>query len=109
MTPWQETAALRNFDPADVCFGSFTSFLPFRRVRFAPRADIRPLPALMSTRPSNFMMRVRSLDLKFLNELAAMMIGISNPPHWLRPFIAATARWVIFRPHASRCVRAVAK
>jgi hypothetical protein len=22
MTPWQETAALRNFDPADVCFGS---------------------------------------------------------------------------------------
>ena len=23
MTPWQETAALRNFDPADVCFGSW--------------------------------------------------------------------------------------
>ena len=30
--------------------GSFTSFLPSRRVRFAPRADIRPMPAFMSTR-----------------------------------------------------------
>src|SRR5262249_54643860 len=30
--------------------GSFTSFPPSRRVRFAPRADIRPMPAFMSAR-----------------------------------------------------------
>ena len=30
--------------------GSFTSFPPSWRVRFAPRADIRPMPAFMSTR-----------------------------------------------------------
>src|SRR5262249_25244078 len=34
-----------------VRFGSFTTFAPSRRVRFAPRADIRPMPAVMSTRP----------------------------------------------------------
>src|SRR6516225_9463943 len=32
--------------------GSFTSFLPSRQVRFAPRADIRPMPAFMSARPT---------------------------------------------------------
>src|SRR5262249_42176337 len=32
--------------------GSFTSFPPFRRGRLAPRADIRPMPAFMSTCPS---------------------------------------------------------
>src|SRR5215813_9512793 len=32
-------------------FGSFTSFPLSRRVPFAPRADIRPMPAFMSTRP----------------------------------------------------------
>ena len=30
---------------------------------------------------SNFIILVRHLDLKFLNELAAIMIGTSNPPH----------------------------
>ena len=35
----------------DPC-GSFTSFQPSRRVEFAPRADIRRMPALMSTRPN---------------------------------------------------------
>src|SRR5262249_25611641 len=30
--------------------GPFTSFPLSRRVRFAPRADIRPMPAFMSTR-----------------------------------------------------------
>src|SRR5215469_13432195 len=35
-----------------VCCGSFTSFPPSRRVRFAPRADIRPMPACMSTHTS---------------------------------------------------------
>jgi hypothetical protein len=30
---------------------------------------------------SNFMILVRHLDLKFLNELATVMIGTSNPPH----------------------------
>src|SRR5262245_3258938 len=34
---------------AKVRFGSFTSFPRSRRVRFAPRADIRPMPAFMST------------------------------------------------------------
>src|SRR5262249_47245887 len=34
------------------CSGSFTSLLPSRPVRFAPRADIRPMPAFMSTRPT---------------------------------------------------------
>src|SRR6266536_2144358 len=29
--------------------GSFTSFPPSRRIRFAPRADVRPMPAFMST------------------------------------------------------------
>src|SRR5215472_5029126 len=29
--------------------GSFASFLPSRRVRFAPKADIRPMLAFMST------------------------------------------------------------
>src|SRR5262245_11449810 len=32
-----------------VRLGSITSFPPSRRVRFAPRADIRPMPAFMST------------------------------------------------------------
>src|SRR5262245_21274406 len=32
--------------------GPFTSFPPSRRVRFAPRADIRPMPAFMNTRPT---------------------------------------------------------
>src|SRR5262249_13850239 len=36
----------------DVRFGSFTSFALSRRVRFAPGADIRPMPAFMSTRPT---------------------------------------------------------
>src|SRR5262249_37894065 len=36
----------------DFRFGSFTSFLPSRQVRFAPRADIRPMPAFMSVRPT---------------------------------------------------------
>src|SRR5258707_12655645 len=31
--------------------GSFTSFPPSRHVRFAPRADVRPMPAFISTRP----------------------------------------------------------
>jgi len=53
-TVWarQEAAALRYFSPLYVRFGSFTSFPPSRRVRFAPRADIRPMSAFMSTRPS---------------------------------------------------------
>src|SRR5262249_3849618 len=34
----------------NVRFGSFTAFLQSRRVRFAPRADIRPMPAFMRTR-----------------------------------------------------------
>src|SRR5205823_2241508 len=42
-------AALRDFDPAHVSCGSFMSFPPSRPVRFAPRADIRPKPAFMST------------------------------------------------------------
>ena len=45
---------MRDFDPAYVADGSFTSFLPSRRVRFAPRADIRPMPGFMSTRPNLF-------------------------------------------------------
>src|SRR5215472_14360228 len=36
----------------DHTFGSFASFPPTRRVRFAPRADIRPMPAFVSTRPA---------------------------------------------------------
>ena len=31
------------------------------------------------------MILVRHLDLKFLNEPAAIMIGTSNPPHWSVP------------------------
>ena len=37
---------------ANVSVGSFTSYPPSRRFRFAPRADFRPMPAFMSTRPS---------------------------------------------------------
>src|SRR5262249_30955847 len=48
----QEAAALRDFDPAYVADGSITSFPPSRRVRFAPRADIRLMPAFTSTRPN---------------------------------------------------------
>src|SRR5258708_30287374 len=33
--------------------GSFTSFPPSRHVRFAPRADVRPMPAFMSNRPKH--------------------------------------------------------
>src|SRR5262252_4769786 len=39
-------------EPRHVGCGSFTSFPPSRRVRFAPGADIRPMPAFMSTRPA---------------------------------------------------------
>src|SRR5215472_968785 len=35
-----------------VGLGSFTSFPPSRRVRFAPREDSRPMRAFMSTRPN---------------------------------------------------------
>ena len=49
----------------------------------------RKSPCFMSTRPSNFMILVRHLDLKFLNELAAIMIGTSNPPHWSVPRLDA--------------------
>jgi len=41
------------FWPTRSGMGSFASFLPSRRVRFAPRADIRPMPAFMSTRPNS--------------------------------------------------------
>src|SRR5215218_10258060 len=37
---------------SNVCSGSFTSVPPSRRVRFARRVDIRPMPAFMSARPS---------------------------------------------------------
>ena len=47
--------------PAAVSFGSFTSFPLSRRVRFAPRADVRPMPAFMSTRPSLIPVRARLL------------------------------------------------
>src|SRR5262249_48240735 len=47
------------FEPQCIFIGKKTdlsfsrrSFPPSRRVRFAPRADIRPNPAFMSTRPS---------------------------------------------------------
>src|SRR5262245_569215 len=36
---------------AHVADGSFTSFPPSQSVRFAPRADIRPMLAFMRTRP----------------------------------------------------------
>src|SRR5262249_53450139 len=45
----QEPAPMRDFSPVYVRCGSFTSFPPSRRVRFAPRADIRPMPAFMRT------------------------------------------------------------
>jgi hypothetical protein len=35
---------VRDFNPAYVADGSFTSFPPSRYVRFAPRVDIRPRP-----------------------------------------------------------------
>src|SRR5262249_26363813 len=35
---------------AKCSYGSFTSFPPSRRVRFAPRADVRTMPAFMSRR-----------------------------------------------------------
>jgi hypothetical protein len=45
MTPWQETAALRDFDPADVRSGSIAPASHQREsaadVRFAPKADLR--------------------------------------------------------------------
>ena len=41
-----------------------------------------PMRTSESRDTSNFMTLVRHLDLKFLNELAAIMIGTSNPPHW---------------------------
>src|SRR5262249_43305196 len=37
------------YGSANVAVGSFTSFPPSRRVRFAPRADIRPMPAFEDT------------------------------------------------------------
>ena len=38
-------------EATNVAPGSFTSFPPSRRVRLAPRADIRPMVTFMSTRP----------------------------------------------------------
>ena len=41
---------------------------------------------------SNFMILVRHLDLKFLNEFAAIIIGTSNPPHYMMSsFVPLTA------------------
>src|SRR6188472_1106347 len=57
-------------------------------------ADLLEVSACLSTivRAMAFLQvsRLRSLqilavDLKFLTELAATMIGASNPPHWFRP------------------------
>jgi hypothetical protein len=59
-----------------VVVDSLKALDPERPIR---EADIAR--AFMSTRPSNFMILVRSLDLKFLKECAATMIGTSNPPH----------------------------
>src|SRR6476619_4516457 len=52
---------------------AFPTFVSFRSTRFYERRKQR--------NTSNFMILVRHLDLKFLNELAAIMIGTSNPPH----------------------------
>src|SRR5215475_13193583 len=41
------TGILHPINRAKVWFGSFTSFPPSRCVRFAPRADTRPMPAIM--------------------------------------------------------------
>jgi hypothetical protein len=51
MRPWQETTALRDFDPAYVCFGSSASLWTrsrrARHVRFAPFAtELLPPPAI---------------------------------------------------------------
>src|SRR5262249_15790176 len=50
-------AALRDFVAAGDRLGSFSSFPPSPCVRFAPRADIRPMPAFMSTHPNASKMR----------------------------------------------------
>src|SRR6516165_6094656 len=47
------TCGVQDLRPAEVRCGSFTTFPPSRRVRFAPRADIRPMPAFMRARPSD--------------------------------------------------------
>src|SRR5262249_27223396 len=49
----QQPAAMQDFDPTYDRCGSFTTFPPSRRVRFAPRADVRPMPAFMSARPNS--------------------------------------------------------
>src|SRR5262249_50862969 len=49
----EDESAMRCSAPAYDRFGSFTSFPPSRRVRFTPRADIRPKPAFMSARPNS--------------------------------------------------------
>ena len=48
----------------------------FAHPRGSPQCELRN-----QRDTSNFMILVRQLDLKFLNELAAIMIGTSNPPH----------------------------
>src|SRR5262249_60043238 len=47
----QVLAAARHSAQLYVGFGSFTSFPPSRRVRFAPRPDIRPMSAFMTSGP----------------------------------------------------------
>src|SRR5215813_2375400 len=54
--------ALQKSRAIHVADGSFASFPPSRRVRFAPRADIRPMPAFMSTRPNQKAAKALGLD-----------------------------------------------
>src|SRR5262249_8274795 len=46
------TGILQPLSRGEVRCGSFTSLPPYPRVRFAPRADIRSMPAFISTRPN---------------------------------------------------------
>src|SRR5262249_36731335 len=46
------TGILQPLSRSEVRCGSFTSLPPYPRVRFTRRADIGPMPAFMSTRPT---------------------------------------------------------
>src|SRR5262249_4030194 len=46
------TDILYRLSRGEVRWGSFTSLPPYPRVRFTRRADIGPMPAFMSTRPT---------------------------------------------------------
>src|SRR5215468_5304911 len=78
--------------------GSFTSFPPSRPVRFAPRADIRPKPAFMSTSART----ARSPTFRFFRLWLWLGCCAAQQPHGEHRALARLARHRHVAAHHAR-------